>query len=318
MLAGCFRSYAVLPLPTLPYHLRTISQLHQLRGFPAPTHPLLSVVDIGALTRVPATEITRLVAEFYLIALKRQVPFTTPYGQQTYDFDTGVLAFIAPGQVFGLEMDEQQTMKVSGWLLLIHPDFLWNTPLAQKITQYDYFHYAASEALHVSEQEEQTLAHVIHSIAQESQGNLDRFSQDVILAHLEVLLTYADRFYQRQFLTRKKRNHQLLARLETVLDAYLTSEALPLRGLPTVQYMADALHVSPAYLSGLLKAWTGQSTQHYLHDKLLAKAKVQLSTTALSVSEIAYALGFEHPQSFSKLFKAKTNLSPLAFRESFH
>ncbi len=303
-----------------PHRLKTIHDLHQLRGLPKPAHPLISVIDVGAIKELPATDITTLVADFYLIALKRNFHdhVTTKYGQQAYDFDAGVLAFMAPGQVFGLEVDAQPAGKVSGWVLLVHPDFLWNTPLANKIKQYAYFGYAATEALYLSEKEDSTLAAIVHSIEQEYHANLDKFSQDVIVAHLEVLLAYSERFYERQFLTRRKVNHQLLGRLEEVLAAYLDSEALPTRGLPTVQYVADALHVSPTYLSSLLKVLTGQSTQSYIHDKLLEKAKVALSTTGLSVSEIAYELGFEHPQSFSKLFKAKTNLSPLEFRQSFN
>ena len=302
-----------------PYRLHTISDLHRLRGFPPPAHPLLSVVDLGTIKELPPTEVTTLVVDFYLIALKKgfQPHVTTRYGQQAYDFDHGVLAFMAPGQVFSLAVDPAQTAPVAGWLLLVHPDFLWNTPLATRITQYDFFAYAAAEALHLSEKEEHTLLRTIQGIEQEYQANLDRFSQEVMLAHLQVLLTYAERFYQRQFLTRRKVNHQLLARLETVLTAYLASGALPLSGLPTVHYLADSLHVSPTYLSSLLKTLTGQSTQQYIHEKLLEQAKLKLSTTCLTVSEIAYELGFEHPQSFSKLFKAKTTLSPLAFRRSF-
>ena len=306
-------------MSSLPYHLHTISDLHRLRGFPAPAHPLFSVVDICTIKELPPTEVTTLVADFYLIALKKgfHPHVKTRYGQQSYDFDDGVLAFMAPGQVFSLEVEPAQAAPVAGWLLLVHPDYLWNTPLATNITRYDFFTYAAAEALHLSEKEEQTLLRTIQSIEQEYHANLDRFSQDVILAHLEVLLAYAERFYQRQFITRKKHNHQLLAEVETVLGAYLASEALPQRGLPTVQYLADSLHVSPTYLSSLLKALTGQSTQQYIHEKLLERAKIKLSTTDLTVSEIAYALGFEHPQSFSKLFKAKTALSPLVFRRSF-
>ena len=302
-----------------PHRLHTISELHQLRGWARPAHPLVSVVDVGTIKELPATEITALVADFYMIALKKnfQGHVKTTYGQQAYDFDAGVLAFIAPGQVFGLELDQHQAVELSGWVLLVHPDFLWNTPLAEKITQYAFFSYAAAEALHLSEKEEQTLASLIQPIEQECRANLDGFSQEVILAHLATLLTYSERFYQRQFLTRRKVNHQLLSQLEGVLAAYLASEALPVRGLPTVQYVADALHLSPTYLSTLLKVLTGQSTQHYIHDKLLEKAKGLLSTTSLSVSEIAYQLGFEHPQSFSKLFKAKTSCSPLQFRQSF-
>ena len=225
---------------------------------------------------------------------------------------------MAPNQVFGVEFAQGSERKQSGWMLLLHPDFLWHTPLAHKIKQYEYFSYAVNEALHLSEQEEGKITTIIQSIQHEYQGNLDKFSQDVILAQLDVLLTYSERFYHRQFLTRKITNHQLLQRLETILTAYFDSEALATTGLPTVQYVADKLNVSPNYLSGLLKVLTGQSTQQHLHDKLIEKAKVQLSTTGLSVSEIAYALGFEHSQSFSRLFKTKTNRSPLEFRQSFN
>ena len=266
----------------------------------------------------PPPEPVSLVTDFYFIALKRNFPATVRYGQQAYDFDEGVLTFIAPNQVFTLEFDPPAAGPSAGWVVLLHPDFLWNTPLARKITQYEYFGYAVREALHLSDREQQTITTVIQHINQEYHASIDEFSQDVIIAQLEVLLTYSERFYRRQFLTRKKANHELLSRLETILDAYLASAALPRSGLPTVQYLADALHVSPTYLSTLLKTLTGQSTQHYIHDKLLEKAKERLSTTTLTVSEIAYELGFEHPQSFSKLFKAKTSLSPLAFRQSFN
>jgi AraC family transcriptional activator of pobA len=151
----------------------------------------------------------------------------------------------------------------------------------------------------------------------EYHSNIDKFSQDIIIAQLEVLLSYAERFYHRQFITRKITNHQILDRLEEILTACFSGDTLVNKGLPSVQYIADTLHVSPNYLSSMLKVLTGQSTQQHIHDKLIEKAKEKLSTTDLSVSEIAYELGFEHPQSFSKLFKTKTKLSPLEFRHSF-
>lgn len=159
---------------------------------------------------------------------------------------------------------------------------------------------------------------MMHNIEHEYHSNIDKFSQDVIIAQLELLLTYADRFYHRQFITRKITNHKILERLEDLLTEYFNSDTLSQKGLPTVQYIADMLNVSPNYLSVLLKTLTGQSTQQHIHDKLIEKAKDKLSTTSLSVSEIAYELGFEHSQSFSKLFKSKTNLSPLEFRHSFN
>ncbi len=301
-----------------PYRFKSITEYCRLAHFPAPAHPLISVIDLATVTPLPDHEPISLVADFYFIALKRDFTAKMHYGQQAYDFDEGVLSFMAPNQVFGVEFAQGSERKQSGWMLLLHPDFLWHTPLAHKIKQYEYFSYAANEALHLSEQEEGKITTIIQSIQHEYQGNLDKFSQDVILAQLDVLLTYSERFYHRQFLTRKITNHQLLQRLETILTAYFDSEALATTGLPTVQYVADKLTVSPNYLSGLLKVLTGQSTQQHLHDKLIEQAKVKLSTTDLSVSEIAYALGFEHSQSFSRLFKTKTNRSPLEFRQSFN
>lgn len=301
-----------------PYRFKTLTEYCRLAHFPAPAHPLISIIDLASVPSLPDHEPVSLVTDFYFIALKRDFTAKVHYGQQAYDFDEGVLSFMAPNQVFSVEFAKDQERKQSGWMLLLHPDFLWNTPLAKKIKQYEYFGYAANEALHLSVQEERKITALIQSIEQEYRGNMDKFSQDVILAQLDVLLTYSERFYHRQFLTRKITNHQLLQRLEEILTAYFTSEALAKSGLPTVGYVAEKLHVSPNYLSGVLTVLTGQSTQQHIHEKVIEQAKVALSTTNLSVSEIAYALGFEHPQSFSKLFKTKTNRSPLEFRHSFN
>jgi len=258
------------------------------------------------------------VLDFYSIALKRTSNTKIKYGQQGYDFDEGVLFFMAPSQVFSIEVDKDVIPKHSGWLLLIHPDFLWNTPLAKNIKKYAYFDYAVNEALFLSDKEEAIIYNIIQNIRQEYHSNIDRFSQDVIIAQLDLLFTYAERFYERQFITRKIVNHQVLDRLEKLLSGYFDSNDLAIKGLPTVQFISETLNISPGYLSSLLKVLTGQSTQQHIHNKLIEKAKEKLSTTRLSVSEIAYELGFEHPQSFSKLFKTKTNISPLEFRQSFN
>ncbi|MGA0556085.1 helix-turn-helix domain-containing protein [Larkinella sp. VNQ87] len=302
---------------TRPYRIKTISEYHQFRGLPKPEHPLISVINLETVRQSPDDE-TNLVFDFYSIALKRNFNAKIKYGQQEYDFDEGVLFFISPGQVFRILRDKNSERRQSGWMVLIHPDFLWNTSLAGKIKQYEYFDYAVHEALFLSEKEEATLLDVIRNIEQEYRASIDMFSQNIIIAHLEVLLAYAERFYQRQFITRKITNHQILNRLETLLAEYFNNEALLQQGLPSVAYVAEALNVSPTYLSSLLKVLTGQTTQQHIHDTLIEKAKEKLSVTDLSVSEIAYALGFEHPQSFSKLFKTKTSLSPLEFRQSFN
>lgn len=285
-------------------------------ALPKPEHPLISVINFEDIKRLPDDGPKSLIHAFYSIALKRNFNGKLKYGQQEYDFDEGLLLFIAPGQVFSVEADEE--LKHTGWLLLIHPDFLWNTPLAKKIKDYEYFSYSANEALHLSDKEEEIITSIIQNITQEYRSNIDKFSQDVIIAQIELLLTYAERFYNRQFITRRLANHKILNRLEDVLDEYFNNDELARKGLPTVQYIADTLNTSPNYLSGILKLLTGQSTQQHIHDKLIEKAKEKLATTQLSVSEIAYELGFEHSQSFSKLFKTKTDLSPLEFRQSFN
>jgi AraC family transcriptional activator of pobA len=301
-----------------PHRIKTISEYHQVMGLPKPEHPLISVINFESIKHLPYDESINIVFNFYSISLKRDFNARFKYGQQEYDFDEGIMFFISPGQVFGMEIDKGTTLKHSGWLLLIHPDFLWNTPLAKTIKQYEYFDYSVNEALYLSEKEEATITSLMQNMEQEYRSNIDKFSQDIIIAQLELLLNYADRFYHRQFITRKIANHQLLNRLEDILTEYFNSDTLLKKGLLTVAYIAEALNVSPGYLSGSLKTLTGQSTQHHIHDKLMEKAKEKLSTTGLSVSEIAYELGFEHPQSFSKLFKTKTNLSPLEFRQSFN
>lgn len=240
------------------------------------------------------------------------------YGQQEYDFDDGILFFMAPGQVFRVEINGEPRPEHSGWILLIHPDFIWNTGLAKNIRKYEFFDYSVNEALFLSEKEETALNQIVGNIRQEYHSNIDSFSQNIIISHIETLLNYAERFYHRQFITRKISNHKILALLEEALAGYFREGDLKQKGLPSVQYVADILGVSPNYLSGLLKVLTGQSTQQHIHDKLIEKAKEKLSTTDLPVTAIAYELGFEHSQSFSKLFKSKTNLSPQEFRRSFH
>jgi AraC family transcriptional regulator, transcriptional activator of pobA len=300
------------------HRIKTISEYHQVMGLPKPEHPLISVINFESIKHLPYNESISLVFDFYSISLKRNFNGKMKYGQQEYDFDEGIMFFISPGQVFGIDVGKEEEIRHSGWLLLVHPDFFWNTQLGKSIKQYEYFDYTVHEALFLSEKEEITITGIMHNIEQEYHSNIDKFSQDLIIAQLELLLTYADRFYHRQFITRKITNHGILNRLEDILAEYFNSIALEKNGLPTVRYIAEALNVSPNYLSGLLKTLTGQSTQQHIHDILIEKAKEKLSTTGLSVSEIAYELGFEHPQSFSKLFKTKTNLSPLEFRQAFN
>lgn len=300
------------------HRIRSITEFHELRQLPKPEHPLISVVNVEDIRHDDAAEIQTVMLDYYNISLKRNFSGKIRYGQQDYDFDEGIMFFIAPGQVFSIEHDKHEPIRQSGWMLLIHPDFLWNTPLAKSIRQHEFFNYSVNEALFLSEKEETTVIRIIQAIHQEYQSNIDKFSQGIIISQIETLLNYAERFYHRQFITRKITNHQILQRLETILEDYFNSPKPTSNGLPSVQTVAEHLNISPNYLSGLLKVLTGQSTQQHIHEKLIEKAKEKLSTTHLTISEIAYDLGFEHPQSFSKLFKTKTRLSPLEFRQSFN
>jgi AraC-like DNA-binding protein len=297
----------------------TISEFHDFVQLPKPQHPLLSVVDVGTVPHREGEQPTSMVFDFYSISVKRMHNVHVHYGQHSFDFNEGVMSFMAPNQVFSISVDNKdEEVEKSGWVVYIHPDFLWNTPLAKTIQQYDFWDYALKEALFLSAKEEAAILNLIFAIEQEYASTIDRFSKPIIVSLVESLLQYADRFYHRQFLTREKANHEVLERLESLLQAYFNSDNLLERGLPTVQYVADCLHLSPKYLSNLLRVLTGQNTQQHIHTHLIAKAKQKLSTTTLTVSEIAYGLGFEHLQSFSKLFKTKTNLSPLEFRASFN
>jgi AraC family transcriptional regulator, transcriptional activator of pobA len=298
--------------------IKTISEYHRLRGLPKPAHPLISIVDFSSVKYSEEKEEVNWIFNFYSIALKRNFGSKFKYGQQQYDFDDGILFFMSPGQIFGVAIENKNNFRPSGYMILVHPDFLWNTPLAATIKQYGFFDYSVNEALFLSDKEETTINGVIENIQQECHSNIDRYSKQIIISHIETLLNYSQRFYNRQFITREKANHQILERLENLLTDYFNSDDVISKGLPTVQFVAEKLNVSPNYLSNLLRVLTGQNTQQHIHSKLIEKAKEKLSTTNLSVSEIAYELGFEHPQSFSKLFKSKSGVSPLEFRGSFN
>ena len=223
--------------------------------------------------------IKTIVYNFYTIYLKKNFDGKIKYGQQYYDYDNGIMTFFSPKQMFSIEADS--STNVEGWMVVFHPDFIQNYPLAKRIKEYGFFSYAANEALHLSEREETVIYGLLQNLQHEIEAMIDNYTQDVVVSHIDLLLNYCNR-------------------------------------LPTVQYFAEKLFVSPHYLNDMLKNLTGQTTQQHIQNQLIEKAKELLSTTGMSVSEIAYQLGFEYPQSFSKLFKNKTNLTPLKFRQSFN
>ncbi|MGE9313047.1 helix-turn-helix domain-containing protein [Niabella sp. CJ426] len=292
--------------------INSISEFHRLLSLPEPSHPLVSVINLAESVFLEDDIWKGFVNRFYCVALKREAKGKIRYGQQHYDYDKGVLSFTAPNQVQQLDLQNMECG--SGYLLIFHPDFLLHHTLASSIHHYGFFDYAVNEALHLSAEEEADLISILHKIDKECR-HIDKYTQEIILTQIESLLKYSNRFYERQFLTRKNNNSDLLTRFEQLIDDYYNSDV---KGLLTVQYVAAQMNLSPNYLSDLLRVHTGQNTQQHIHEKLIAKAKEKLSTTDLSVGEIAYALGFEHAQSFSPLFKKKTNVSPLEFRQAFN
>ncbi|GGH63722.1 AraC-like DNA-binding protein [Filimonas zeae] len=299
------------------HNLSTIGEAHRFFGLAKPQHPLISI-NVTSCCQIQTTlPPGPHVLGFYKISYKRSSG-SVKYGQGHYDFEEGSLLFAAPNQVIGGAGDDSAAQELPGYTLLIHPDFLWNYPLGKKIRQYGFFSYAANEALYLSESERATIVSIFDMIQGELNSRIDDFSQDVVVSQLELLFNYASRFYKRQFITRKVVNNDLLQKLDDLLEVYFNKDVSLNQGLPTVQYLAEHVNLSPGYLSDMLRSLIGQNAQQYIHSKLIQKAKEQLSTTSLTVSEVAYQLGFEHSQSFSKLFKSKTNLSPLEFRKSFN
>ncbi|MDH6252445.1 AraC family transcriptional activator of pobA [Chryseobacterium sp. H1D6B] len=293
----------------------SISESHQAFGLPAPQHPLISLVHFNESNPFN-TEMAPIydVLSFYKITFITKNSGKLKYGQDYYDFNEGSMLFFAPNQLVGTTEYNSETYC---YLLLIHPDFLLGHPLAKKIRQYGYFSYSSNEALHLSDKEKAIILSVYQIMEQELNNGVDEFSQEVIIAQIELMLSYVNRFYKRQFITRKTVNSDILEKTESIMDDYLNQKTLHL-GVPTVQYLSDQLHISPGYLSDMLRSLIGKNTKQYIHEKLIEKAKERLTNTELTVSEIAYELGFEHPQSFSKLFKIKTDMSPLEFKNSFH
>ena len=296
------------------HKFESLNDFHRVFGLQKPLHPLISFIDIADMKYNAGELADSIVLDFYKIAYKTLLCGRAKYGQNYYDFGEGGLVFTAPNQVFESPDDNVN----AGFILLVHPDFFLSYPLAKKIRQYGFFSYAANEALHLSDQERATIMSVFKIIDEELKSRIDDFSQDVIISQVELLLNYSNRFYKRQFITRKAVNSDLLQKLEEILDDYFDKEQSLKLGLPTVQYLSGQLNISASYLSDMLRSLTGQNAQQHIHHKLIEKGKEKLSTTNLSISEIAYHLGFEHAQSFSNLFRKKTNFSPLEFRQSFN
>lgn len=298
-----------------PYCYDSLFDLHRMLGLPKPMHPLISLID-NSNNILDNSNLPNIhTSVFYKISYKENLSGKLKYGQSYYDFDEGGLLFVSPNQVTA---NSDNNGDHTGYTLIVHSDFLLSYPIAKGIKQYGFFSYSANEALHLSPKEKEVVISIFRNIHDELQNRIDNFSQDIIISQIELLLNYSNRFYKRQFITRKVINNNVLQKLEELLDNHFQDKNLSTQGLPTVQYLSQQLNLSPSYLSDMLRSLTGQNTQQYIHNRLIETAKEKLSSTALSVSEIAYELGFEHSQSFSRLFKTKTNLSPIEFRKTFN
>ena len=300
--------------------INSLSQFHRLLSIPPPSHPLVSVVLVSEIHTVYSDLWQHFSTDFYTISLKNNIQSKVKYGQQYYDFDKGTMTFTAPKQVQSVKVDKINAFNETigtGYVLIFHSDFLKKHPLQSTIKNYGFFSYSINEALHLSEQEEKNVIEIFQKIEKEYQ-HIDKHTQDIILSQIDLLLNYCNRFYERQFITRKTVNNDLLSKMENLLNDYFNNTETLKSGLPTVEYLANQLNFSANYLSDILRLLTGQNAQQHIHEKLIEKAKEKLLTTNLSVNEIAYELGFEQSQSFNRLFKKKTEMSPLKYRQSFN
>ena len=276
-----------------------------------PSHPMITLVNYDRSKPDLRDAGSWISLDFYKITFKRNFNGSVKYGPGTYDFKEGGMAFLAPGQLVQMtsELEDYQ-----GYSLYFHPELLAGHSLDHNIHQYGFFDYDVAEALFLSENEKSTMDALFKLISVELENNIDRFSEEVLVAQLELLLKHSNRFYNRQFLTRKNLHHDLIVRMNEWLDERFGHPGIILSELPSPREMAAYLNVSQRYLSDMLKAITGKTTQQHIHLALIGKAKELLNQTDLTIAEIAYSLGFEHPQSFNKLFKQRTNISPAYFR----
>lgn len=297
--------------------IKTITQLHEIFGYKKPNHPLITVLDLADVEISSEFLHKKVGTPFYNITLKTKTSQLFKYGRDYFDFDEGFLFGLSPNQI--VEVDEtSEKGEMQGWALYFHPDLIRGYPLMEKISDYGFFSYETKEALHLSDKEQETLKNIILKITEEYDSNIDEFSQDVLVSNIELLFNYIKRFYSRQFLTRKAQNTTVLSQFQKLIKTYFTSEAIQLSGLPKVHYFAEKLNLSDSYLSDLLKKETGKNTQEHIHNFVIEKAKNRLVNSNVTVSEIAFELGFEYPQYFSRLFKNKTGQTPIEYRNQLN
>ncbi|CAL2085463.1 helix-turn-helix domain-containing protein [Tenacibaculum sp. 190524A05c] len=286
---------------------------HKLIGVPAPKHPLVSLVNLRDISKLPEGTDIKFMLNMYMISLKDGISCSLNYGRNSYDFSKGTMVFSKPNQVLSSE-DETIENDAKGWILFFHPDLIRKSSLGQTINEYSFFDYEIHEALHISEEEQETITDIVKKIEKEYQQNIDKHSQKLIISNIELLLDYCNRFYDRQFYVRTNLNQDHISEFELLLKNYFSSEKPYELGVPSVKYCGEQLNMSPNYLSDVLKKETGKSAKDHIQGFIVNQAKNQLLGSTNSVSEIAYNLGFEYPQHFSKLFKKRTGITPAKFR----
>ena len=295
-------------------NIKTITEGHTILGLPKPLHPLISIVHLSEVSNMLEHNNVKVVFDFYMVSLKSGVKGTLTYGRNSYDFSDGTVIFTKPNQVLMSE-DKEIAEDAEGWMLFFHPDLIRRSNLGANMDNYSYFNYEVHEALHLSEAEQKIINDITATIEQEYQ-QIDKHSQKLIIANLELLLDYCNRYYDRQFYLRTNLNKDHVVDFEKLLKDYFSSEKVSELGMPSVKYCGEQLNMSPNYLSDLLKKETGKSAKEHIYTFVVNKAKNKLLATNNTVSEIAYDLGFEYPQHFSKLFKKQTGMSPLKYRAS--
>lgn len=291
--------------------IKTIAEYNRMLGVET-LHPLVNVID---LSRAQPIRHFLHTAGFYMVFLKEVKCGDLRYGRRYYDYQEGTLVCVAPGQVVGVE-DNGETFQPKGWALVFHPDLIHGTSLGQHMKEYTFFSYEANEALHLSEREREIVVECLLKIRHELEHAIDRHSKRLIATNIELLLDYGLRFYERQFITRQNVNRDVLTRFERLLDDYFTGDNARRRGLPTVKYCASELCLSPNYFGDLVKRETGKSAQEYIQLKLVETAKERIADPLRSIGEIAFELGFQYPQHFSRLFRRITGVTPSEYRQA--
>ena len=294
-------------------HLQSITDLHTLFNLGNSFHPLVTVLDFSKVTE-NVEEYSKITTDFYSIMFKNYCKNKMKYGRKAIDFQDGNLICIAPNQTIDMDNEEEEREDKMGWGLFFHPDLIRATTLNEKLKDYTFFNYEISEALHLSDKEKGVLYECVQKIQAELQENIDVYSQYIIVSTIELLLNYCSRFYGRQMITRSQNNKLIINQTESILIHYFSTNTIQEQGLPTVKYLAEKVHLSPSYLSDLLKKETGKNAQEHIHFYLIEEAKNLLLNSEKNVNEIAYNLGFEYPQYFNTLFKKKTGRTPKEFR----